>query len=125
LTETIPGTQNRKLKIEDREPRTAVQIEFLFWEDCPSHERALELLREVIAEENIPADIALAEVTTEEEAERLKFPGSPTIRVAGQDIVEGAEGPYGLTCRAYVLPSGKISPLPSRESIAVALRRAR
>jgi hypothetical protein len=105
-------------------PRTAVQIDFLYWEECPSHERALELLREVVAEERIEADIDVHEVITEEDAQRLQFPGSPTIRVAGQDIVEGAEGPYSLTCRAYVLPSGRVSPLPSRETIAAALRSA-
>jgi hypothetical protein len=107
------------------ETRTAVQIDFLYWEECPSQERALEVLREVIADEGIQADIALHEVLTEDDAERLEFPGSPTIRVAGQDIVDGAEGPYSLTCRAYVLPNGRVSPLPSRESIIAALRRAR
>jgi hypothetical protein len=108
----------------DISPRTAIHVDFLYWEDCPSHERALELLREVIAEEDIEADIVIQEVFSEDDAERLRFPGSPTIRVSGQDIVGGADGPFNLTCRVYVLPTGKISPLPTRDSIATALRKA-
>jgi hypothetical protein len=108
----------------EKPPRAAIQVDFLYWEDCPSHERALEMLREVIAEEAVEADVAIQEVLTEDDAERLRFPGSPTIRVSGQDIVEGADGPFNLTCRVYVLASGKISPLPARETIATALRRA-
>src|SRR5947209_14536614 len=98
----------------EKRPGTAIRVDFLYWEDCPSHERALEMLREVIADEGVEADVHLEEVLTEEDAERLRFPGSPTIRVADRDIVEGAEGPYGLTCRAFRLPTGKISPLPPR-----------
>jgi hypothetical protein len=108
----------------EKPPRTSIQVDFLYWEDCPSHERALELLREVIAEEGIEADVAIQEVLSEDDAERLRFPGSPTIRVSGQDIVGSADGPFNLTCRVYVLPNGKISPSPARESIASALRRA-
>ena len=72
------------------------RIELLFWAGCPSHPEALELLRGVLDERGIDAEIDVHEVLTDAEAEQLRFPGSPTIRIAGRDIdPEGADGPAG------------------------------
>jgi hypothetical protein len=99
-----------------------VKIEVFFWESCPSHPEALELLREVIEEQGIVATIALHEVFTHEEAVDLAFPGSPTIRVDGVDIDPvGAATPPSLSCRVYRLPDGRPSPVPSREQLEEAL----
>jgi hypothetical protein len=99
------------------------KIEFLFWEDCPSHPKALELLQEVMAEVEVDSPIEKIEVRTDEDAVRLAFPGSPTIRVDGVDIdAEGAaQMGTALTCRVYVLENGRFSPLPSREMLRRAL----
>jgi hypothetical protein len=101
------------------------KIEFLFWEDCPSHPKALELLQEVMAEVGVDSPIEKTEVLTDEDAARLAFPGSPTIRVDGVDIdAEGAaQMGTALTCRVYVLENGRFSPLPSREMLRRALVR--
>jgi hypothetical protein len=101
---------------------TRVIIDFLYSEDCPSHERALEMLRGSVREQGVDAEIRVTRVDTDQEARRLNFPGSPTIRVAGQDIEEGVESPDGLSCRAYRHPNGKVSPLPPRNLILDALR---
>lgn len=48
-------------------------------------------------------------VETDEEAERLKFPGSPTIRVGGGDLFPEGLGPrptWHLGCRLYGTPQG-------------------
>ena len=51
------------------------------------------------------AEIELREVTTDEQAAELAFPGSPTIRVDGRDVDPmGAGAPPALTCRIYHLP---------------------
>ncbi|HLV34363.1 MAG TPA: thioredoxin family protein [Spirillospora sp.] len=98
-------------------------IEFLYYEDCPSHDVALERLQTIMAEEGIHADINIIKVETEDQAQRLKFVGSPTIRIGGQDIVPvPANAHYSLTCRAYRLDDGRISPLPSPDMIRRALR---
>jgi len=99
------------------------KIEFLFWEDCPSHPRAWELLREVMDQEGIEVPIERIEVLTDEQAARLGFPGSPTIRVDGADIDPAGAAQMGsaLTCRIYILENGRYSPLPSREMIRRAL----
>lgn len=100
-----------------------MRVSFLFYEDCPSHELALERLHEVLAEEGIDTDVEIVEVKSEEQAQELHFVGSPTILVNGRDIDPPPPDPhYALTCRAYRLEEdGRISPLPSREMIRRAI----
>ena len=99
-----------------------MQVEFLYWDGCPSHPEALELLREALAERGLEADVELREVHTQEEAEALRFPGSPTIRVDGRDVDEaGAGARPALTCRIYHLSDGRVSPVPTREQLLEAL----
>jgi hypothetical protein len=99
-----------------------VKIEVLYWDGCPSHPEALELLQAVLDERGLEATIELREVQTDEEAQALRFPGSPTIRVDGRDVdASGAEGRPALTCRIYHLADGRASPIPSREQLEEAL----
>jgi hypothetical protein len=103
-----------------------MQIEFQYYEDCPSHDVALDRLKSVLAEEGIDAAIAVVKVETDEQAQALKFIGSPTILVDGEDIdPPGPDAHYALTCRAYRLESGRVSPLPPPSMIRRALQRAR
>lgn len=100
-----------------------MRIEFLFWEGCPSHPEALADLERLLAERSIDAVIEQREVHTEEEAVALRFPGSPTIRVDGRDVdPDGADGRPSLSCRIYLLPDGRPSPVPSRHQLEEALR---
>lgn len=101
-----------------------LRVTFLYWEGCPSHEEALERLRQAIGQEGVQASVEVVRVDTEEEARRWKFVGSPTILVDGEDIAPHEGLSYRLTCRAYVLEDGRISPLPSPQQIRRALRRA-
>jgi hypothetical protein len=99
-----------------------VRIEFLYWAGCPSHPEARALLDEVLRARGIDAPVAVCEVQTDEEAQRLRFPGSPTIRIDGRDVDPGSAGARAaLTCRIYRLPDGRVSPVPSREMIEEAL----
>jgi hypothetical protein len=99
-----------------------VKVEFLYWDECPSHPEALELLRDALAERGVEADVEVHEVRTQEEAERLSFPGSPTIRIDGRDVDEaGARERPALTCRIYRLSDGRVSPVPAREQLLEAL----
>ena len=64
-----------------------MEVEFLWWEACPSWERALAELREEMSGLGLdPQAIELREVSTEADAEHEGFVGSPTIRVDGMDI---------------------------------------
>jgi hypothetical protein len=72
-----------------------------------------------------PEAIEITEIATEDDAERLSFIGSPTIRVDGVDVQPpGAEEPAGLTCRIYRRRDGRVSPLPDPEEVRSALRKA-
>ena len=95
-----------------------MKIEVLYWDGCPSHPEAIELLQTVLAERGVE----VREVRTDSEAQALRFPGSPTIRVEGQDVdAAGAEARPALTCRIYHLADGRPSPIPSREQLEEAL----
>jgi hypothetical protein len=101
-------------------------IEFFYWPECPSHERALAILFEVMAEEHIRGPVEIIRVNNESDAERYQFHGSPTIRVDGRDIAPLPEEDTqpSLTCRAYRRPDGRISPLPPRGLMSEALQRS-
>jgi hypothetical protein len=62
------------------------QVEYLWWAECPSHEEGAELLRAALAAEGLDAQVVSIEVTSEDQAERLRFVGSPTFRVGGRAI---------------------------------------
>ena len=99
-----------------------MRIECRYWEGCPSHPEAMELLEQVLQERGIEAEVVVRHVGTQAEAEELRFPGSPTILVDGRDVdPEGATARPALTCRIYRLPNGKVSPVPSREQLEDAL----
>lgn len=103
-----------------------MRIEFYYWEDCPSHPEALERLRQVMREEGFPDQVELVRVATAAEADRFRFPGSPTIRINGEDLQpEGAQGQAMLTCRTYRTEDGRLSPLPTATMIRRALLAAR
>ena len=102
-----------------------VHVTVLFYEDCPSYELALERLREVLSEENIDAHVEVVKIESEEQAQEQHFVGSPTILLNGQDIdPPPPDSYYTLTCRAYHLEDGRISPLPSRGMIRRAIDAA-
>jgi hypothetical protein len=99
-----------------------VRVSFLYFEECPSHDLALERLREVMAEEGILSEVEVFKVETEDQARQLRFVGSPTIHVDGQDIDPPSDPRYALACRAYRLEDQRVSPLPSKDMIRRALR---
>jgi hypothetical protein len=100
-------------------------VELLWWEGCPSHPDALADLERVLREEGMAADVTRIEIEDDEQARRERFPGSPTIRIDGEDIVPPGQGePYSLTCRVYRLRDGRVSPIPDPEDVRAAVRRA-
>lgn len=99
-------------------------VALLWFEDCPNHETARALLEEVIAEVAPGTPIRDVDATDPSVAERLSFPGSPTIRVDGRDIDPAYVDPgdYTPRCRLYRTAAG-LRGLPERRWIEEALRR--
>jgi hypothetical protein len=104
-----------------------MKVELLWWEGCPSHRETLEELKEVLRDEGLdPETVELREIESDEQARRERFPGSPTIRVDGQDVVQPAPGePMTLTCRVYRLRDGRPSPSPDLADVRDAVRAAK
>jgi hypothetical protein len=102
-----------------------MEVRFLYSEDCPSHEEALHRLRDVLEEQGVVAEVEIVRVDTFEEAEKERFPGSPTIVIDGHDICPTQSSHYAPACRAYVLEDGRVSPLPSVAMIRNAVQAAK
>jgi hypothetical protein len=102
-----------------------MRVELLYYPDCPSHERALELLQEALQAEGVDAPIEIIRIDTQAQAEAYRFIGSPTIRIEGVEMDPHPELPYRLTCRTFVHEDGRLSPLPSLRMLRQAIRRAK
>jgi hypothetical protein len=100
------------------------RVELLWWEGCPTHHQAEDLLRETldgIGRAEVP--VVRREVRSRDEATRRGFVGSPTVTVGAVDLFPVDAAP-ALTCRTYTLPDGRFSPLPDPDDLAVRLREA-
>lgn len=84
-----------------------MRVELLYFDGCPTYLEAEKVLREVLGREGAEAEVELVAVNTDREAQRLRFPGSPTIRVDGRDLFPVPERTeYALGCRMYATPEG-------------------
>jgi hypothetical protein len=99
-----------------------MKVEILYFDGCPTYETATKTLRAVLAEERMEAEVELVAVNSDEEARRLRFPGSPTIRVDGRDLFPTAEREdWRLGCRVYATPQG-LRGSPTTEMLREALK---
>lgn len=98
-------------------------VEVLYLEGCPSHERLLPRIGELLDEVGSRDSLQLREVESLEEAEAERFLGSPTVRVDGVDVEPGAaqRTDFGLKCRIYHSEAG-VLPTPPEEWLRSALR---
>jgi hypothetical protein len=84
-----------------------MKIEILYFDGCPTYLEAEKALRKVLAREGAGGEFELVAVGSDEEAQRLRFPGSPTIRADGEDLFPVPErAEYALGCRMYATPEG-------------------
>jgi hypothetical protein len=84
------------------------RITLRYFDGCPHWETALSRLHQVLQETGLAGktQLVLAAVRSQEEAERLRFRGSPTILVDDVDPFAGESAPFGLSCRVYATDSG-------------------
>ena len=103
-----------------------MRVEVLYFFGCPNHGAAVDCVREVLAQEDTPAELVEVEVKDLAAAQRIGFPGSPTVRVDGQDVEPGAraEQAIGLSCRTYIY-GGRRAGVPPLEWIRAAVREAK
>mgnify|MGYP001559438813 CR=1 FL=1 len=98
------------------------RIELLWFQDCPNHEVARALVREVMDTIAPNAYLVDIDASDSEVAARYRFPGSPTIRVDGRDVDPSFvdSGDYTPRCRLYRTADG-LSTLPERGWVETAL----
>lgn len=101
-----------------------VDLELLVTPGCPHQEPAATLLRTALDDVGLTtAQFATTVITTAEEATRLGFIGSPTIRVNGRDLFAVPGVQPALACRIYSGPTGPTGTPPLRD-LRQALERA-
>lgn len=88
--------------------------------ECPNSAPALDLYRQVLAEENAAGDIRVVQLDSEEQAQMLYFHGSPSFIAGGHDLFPST-APPALSCRVYLGADG-LAGLPSHEVLKAALR---
>jgi hypothetical protein len=102
-----------------------MRVELLWWDGCPSWPDALADLKQVMEDLGVdPESVEMREIESDEQAERERFPGSPTIRIDGEDVVPPDGEPIGLSCRVYELREGLFSPIPDPQDVREALERS-
>ena len=97
-----------------------MRIAVLYFDGCPNHVPTVARVKQVVADLGLQVGIEEIQVTSLEDAQRLRFLGSPTVLVNRVDIEPSAQGrtTYGLSCRVYRGVSG----LPPDDLIVAALQ---
>ena len=91
-----------------------MNIDILYFEGCPNVAATRDVVRQVVGELGSEASVREVEVKDEEEATRLRFLGSPTVRVDGVDVEPAARErtDFSFSCRLYgadgVIPRGLV-----------------
>ena len=98
-------------------------VELLIFERCPNGDVALEHARAAMKRVGVDSELRMVVVQTDEDARRLHFLGSPSVRIDGLDVDASARtrSDFGLQCRIYVF-EGRILGAPPTQWIADALR---
>lgn len=85
--------------------------------------KAQEELNAVLSEEGLNVEIERIRVRNQSHAQKLRFLGSPTIRIDGIDVEPKARSrtDYGFMCRTY-RTAKDLAGTPSRAQIVAAIK---
>ena len=103
-----------------------MNVELLWWEGCPSTEKARAAVEEALRDLHLDGtQVRMREIRSDGDARDAGFVGSPTILIDGVDLVPAAaEEQIGLSCRVYRRRDGRVSPIPDPDDLREALRSA-
>ncbi len=99
-----------------------MRIEVLYFKGCPNHRPTVDLVRTVVADLRLHAEIKEVEVRNTDDAKRLRFLGSPSVHINDVDIEPEARmrTDYPFGCRMY-----GASGVPPRALLEAALKEVR
>ncbi|HEY8314982.1 MAG TPA: DUF2703 domain-containing protein [Candidatus Baltobacteraceae bacterium] len=105
---------------------SGVKVEILYFEGCPHTDEAVMAVTKALREERVDVDIVRVVVDDPDSAMRLRFLGSPSVRVNGLDIEQSAREKcdFGMMCRVYEC-AGKRRGAPSAALVRRAILEAR
>lgn len=83
-----------------------MKIELLYFDGCPSWKNGLKNLQSALEEEGLTVPIDVIEVKDNERANQLRFLGSPSFRVDGQELWPEERENYSLSCRVFPSSEG-------------------
>lgn len=112
----IAAAQKADQSTREKEKMT---IEILYFESCPSYKQALANVKAALKGKKVQAELKLIAVESEEEARKVGFQGSPSVRINGKDL-EGRDEGFNFSCRVYNV-KGKLAVAPSKEAIMIKL----
>lgn len=100
-----------------------MRVTLRYFDGCPNWETAE---RRVVAALQAAGfrgvEVDREKIDSRQQAEELRFVGSPTILIDGQDPFYGNEARPGLTCRVYRTPEG-LQGAPSLSQLSEVFRR--
>jgi hypothetical protein len=102
-----------------------LRVELLYTDDDPNYMAARQNLVEVLNEDAFETTIQMIAIGSMADAELMGFPGSPTIRVDGEDIDPDGATSVGLGRRTYSTFAAETAGVPGKALIRAAVERAR
>jgi hypothetical protein len=85
-----------------------VEIELLYFDGCPHYRSFAEHLENLLKQRGIESPVARVLVMNDDDAQRLHFLGSPTVRIDGEDVDASAASrtDFAMQCRLYQTDQG-------------------
>ncbi len=97
-----------------------MNIELLYIKDCPNFRKVRRLIHDTVGSLGIKISLRKIEIESEDDSKKYSFPGSPTIRINGEDVEPETASATALTCRIYNNGTG----LPDREILKCKIAKA-
>ena len=98
----------------------SVEVTIQYAEGCSHLDATYELVAEILESSGSHGVLKTLLVSSVEDAENLRFLGSPTVLVDGEDPCFDPNAPVGLACRLYA-SADTASGVPPREKLQQAL----
>lgn len=100
-----------------------MKIELLVVPDCPHEAAAADLITTAVADTRVRATVTRTVITSQDQARRRGFVGSPTILLDGSDPFADPVAPPAMACRLYSTPDG-LRGVPELRDLRQALKQA-
>ena len=92
-----------------------MKVTLVYFDGCPNWQSTNARLESLAGE--ISFELDRRKIETVEDAERLKFRGSPTVLIDDDDPFASGDEPVGLSCRVYRTENG-LAGAPTEGAVA-------